>query len=322
MIPTKHRRPKPPSPIRTSRAEASVRPVAAVRRLLGTGATLAAIVAATWLPTACLNDDPAVVSTVSANRAESTASTASTPAADPQPTTEPTTEPEPAAEQRSSDTLVAHVIDNEVVAYAGPASSRVISSFTNPNRHGTELVFQVLAEPGSGLVESGWLPVLLPMRPNGTVGWIRAEEVDLTRNPYRIEVDVDDFTLTVFRNDELYFRTVVGIGEGDTPTPYGSFYLTDLLRPSDPTGIYGPYAYGLSGFSESLASFNGGAGVIGIHGTNQPSALGTRVSHGCIRVSNTSISEMATFLPLGTPVTIGDEPGRHTGNDHHRGAAG
>ena len=59
-----------------------------------------------------------------------------------------------------------------------------------------------------------------------------------------------------------------------------------------------------------MSSFNGGAGVIGIHGTNEPAALGTRVSHGCIRVANASITEMATFLPLGTPVLIGDEPSR------------
>ncbi len=218
-------------------------------------------------------------------------------------------------ELTSSATLVAHVLGEDIVAYAGPASRKVVATFANPNRHGTPLVFRSLAEPDSGLATSGWIPVSLPMRPNGTVGWIRTEEVELTRNPYRIEVDVDDFSLTVFKDDTVHFKTVVGIGEGDTPTPYGSFYLTDLLRPSDPTGIYGPYAYGLSGFSESLTSFNGGAGVIGIHGTNQPSALGTRVSHGCIRVANASITKMSTFLPLGTPVLIGDEPGEMASPD-------
>lgn len=259
-------------------------------------ATLAAVLAAAWLLTACLIVDVDIVSTTP----KSTATTATTA----------TTEPEPVAgHDGSSDTLVAHVVGEAIVAYAGPASSRVVSWFPNPNRHGTPLVFQSVVEPDSDLVDTGWLPVLLPMRPNGSVGWIRIDEVELTRNPYRIEVDVDDFTLTVYREEDVFFRTVVGIGEGETPTPHGSFYLTDLLRPSDPDGIYGPYAYGLSGFSESLTSFNGGAGVIGIHGTNEPSALGARVSHGCIRVANTAITEMATFLPLGTPVEIGDSPG-------------
>ena len=43
-----------------------------------------------------------------------------------------------------------------------------------------------------------------------------------------------------------------------------------------PNGAYGPYAYGLSGFSNVLDEFNGGDGVIGIHGTNEPEAIGTR----------------------------------------------
>jgi len=208
----------------------------------------------------------------------------------------------------NTSTLVAHAVVNEIVAHAGPASTRIVATFTHPNRHGGPLVFRSLTQPDSDLVASGWIPVLLPVRPNGTVGWIQTSTVELTRNPFRIEVDVDDFTLTVFRNNERYFTTEVGIGEGDTPTPIGSFYVTDLLRPSNPAGIYGPYAYGLSGYSETLDSFNGGPGVIGIHGTNQPEAIGTRVSHGCIRVANEAISEMADFLPLGTPVIIGVEP--------------
>ena len=55
-----------------------------------------------------------------------------------------------------------------------------------------------------------------------------------------------------------------------------------------------------------LTSFNGGAGVIGIHGTNEPEALGTDVSSGCIRVHNDVIERLVEEigLPLGTPVEI------------------
>ena len=228
--------------------------------------------------------------------------------------------PIPAATEESDSlegaepgTLVAHAIVDEVVAYRGPSPTREVTRFANPNRHGGPLVFQALVDPGSSLVEMGWIPVLLPIRPNGTIGWVSSSDVELTRNPYRIEVDVDDFRLTVYRYGESYFSTEVGIGEGETPKPYGSFFLTDLLRPSDPDGVYGPYAYGLSGFSETLTSFNGGPGVIGIHGTNRPGAIGTRVSHGCIRVTNEAIIELSTFLPLGTPVVIDDNPSDVTG---------
>jgi lipoprotein-anchoring transpeptidase ErfK/SrfK len=170
------------------------------------------------------------------------------------------------------------------------------------------MVFQALTPPDSELIDSGWIQVMLPIRPNGSTGWIRTSDVELTNNPFRIEVDVDDFTLTVYRENAVHLVTEVGIGEGATPTPLGTFFLTDLLSPSNSSGVYGPYAYGLSGFSETLTSFNGGQGVIGIHGTNQPDALGSRVSHGCVRVANETISEMASFLPLGTPVVIDTDP--------------
>ncbi len=202
-------------------------------------------------------------------------------------------------------TLVAHALVDQLVAYAGPGSDQIVVRLDNPTDHGGPLVLQAMTSPGSTQLEFGWIEVLLPVRPNGTTAWIRTTDVDLSVNPYRIEVDVDDFNLTVFRNNAPYLTTPVGIGRGQTPTPEGSFYLAELLRPSNPDGIYGPYAYGLSGYSEVLDSFAGGEGVIGIHGTNEPWAIGTTVSHGCIRVDNTVIEALATFLPLGTPVDIG-----------------
>jgi lipoprotein-anchoring transpeptidase ErfK/SrfK len=68
--------------------------------------------------------------------------------------------------------------------------------------------------------------------------------------------------------------------------------------------VYGPYAYGLSGHSEVLDTFNGGDAELGIHGNNEASVLGKDVSHGCIRMSNDKITRLAGLLPLGTPVQI------------------
>jgi lipoprotein-anchoring transpeptidase ErfK/SrfK len=76
------------------------------------------------------------------------------------------------------------------------------------------------------------------------------------------------------------------------------------LRPPDPNGVYGPYAFGLSGFSEVFKSFAGGPGTLGLHGTNNPSGLGKDVSAGCIRMSNAGITKLAFALPVGTPVEV------------------
>jgi len=57
-------------------------------------------------------------------------------------------------------------------------------------------------------------------------------------------------------------------------------------------------------FSDVIHHFNGGNGVIGLHGTNEPGKVGTDVSHGCIRLRNEDITYLAQRLPLGTPVRI------------------
>jgi lipoprotein-anchoring transpeptidase ErfK/SrfK len=207
-------------------------------------------------------------------------------------------------------TLVAHAVGDEVVARQSPSvDAPAVSSFVNPTAVGGPLVFQAV-----GPVVDGWIEVLLPVRPNGTTGWVDAGQVSLTINPYRIEVDVSRFELTVFRYGVEQVRTDVGIGVGDTPTPIGEFYLMELLRPANPDGAYGPFAYGLSGFSNSLDSFNGGEGVIGIHGTNRPELLGQQVSHGCVRVDNDTIAALTEFLPLGTPVVIFDSDAESAGS--------
>ncbi len=203
--------------------------------------------------------------------------------------------------EASSATLVAHVL-RPVEARQGPAADApVVGSFGAVTERGGPTVFRVV----SSRAVDGWIEVQLPVRPNGTTGWLPLDAVELTRNPYRINLDVATFELTIHRLDEEVLRTTVALGNGSTPTPLGEFYLIELLRAPDPNGVYGPYAYGLSGFSDTLTSFNGGEGVIGIHGTDQPELLGTSVSHGCIRVDNAVITEMTAFLPLGTPVSIG-----------------
>jgi lipoprotein-anchoring transpeptidase ErfK/SrfK len=202
-------------------------------------------------------------------------------------------------EERSATATIATATVDTIVAFAAPsAASPTIASFEHPIPTGAPLVFQVISAQGD------WLEVLLPMRPNGSTGWILADGVQQSETPYRVEIDVSGHRLVVWNRGELLVDTPIAIGTGTTPTPIGSFYLTELVQPSDPNGPYGTYAYGISGFSETLTEYRGGNGVIGIHGTNEPASLGTDVSHGCIRVANDVMDDMASYLPLGTPVII------------------
>ena len=45
-------------------------------------------------------------------------------------------------------------------------------------------------------------------------------------------------------------------------------------------------------------------GSIGIHGTSEPWSIGTRASHGCIRMRSGDVRNLASRVPIGTPVLI------------------
>jgi lipoprotein-anchoring transpeptidase ErfK/SrfK len=215
----------------------------------------------------------------------------------------PTTEEAPgdagaARVAQPTGSQVATAVPAQVQVYATAADTQPTTVLDNPNENGAPLVFLVKEDRGE------WLEVHLPIRPNGSTGFVRATDVTVADNPYSIDVELAEHRLVVTKGDEVVADEPIGVGTATTPTPGGVYYIKELLQPPDPTGPYGPYAYGLSGFSNELEEFNGGEGVIGIHGTDEPELIGTDVSHGCIRMSNEAITRLAAELPLGTPVHI------------------
>lgn len=198
----------------------------------------------------------------------------------------------------SDTSLVARALPAQVQIYASASEDEPTTTIDNPNENGAPLVFLVEEDLGE------WLKVLLPIRPNGSTGYVKAADVEVAENPYSVDIKLAEHRIVVTNGDEVIVDEAIGVGTESTPTPGGKYYIKELLQPPDPDGAYGPYAYGLSGFSNVLEEFNGGNGVIGIHGTNEPELIGTDVSHGCIRMSNEAITELAGVLPLGTPVHI------------------
>jgi lipoprotein-anchoring transpeptidase ErfK/SrfK len=183
-----------------------------------------------------------------------------------------------------------------------PAPSR---SFPNPwfvnndQRYPVPQVF--LAE---SIRPDGWVQILLPIRPNGSTGWVHAADVQLAVNTYKIEVSLSAHQITVFHGASVLYQGPVAIGAPGTPTPTGSYFIRVLQQAPDPNTVYGPFAYGLSSHSDVLTDFNGGDGEIGIHGNDDAAALGHSVSHGCIRMDNAAITNLSKVLPLGTPVDV------------------
>lgn len=190
----------------------------------------------------------------------------------------------------------------ELATYDAPGGNRVTFELAlrNPWYFGGELA--LLVEEGRETDE--WLRVALPVRPNGTTAWIRRADVDIRTHRVHADVSLTERRLRVWDADTLLVDTSVVIGTPATPTPLGRFFVNARIEHANPAGAYGPWILSLSAYSEALETFDGGLPVIAIHGTNRPNLMGTARSNGCIRVPNDVVTQLASIVPLGTPVTI------------------
>jgi lipoprotein-anchoring transpeptidase ErfK/SrfK len=197
----------------------------------------------------------------------------------------------------------AAVARGDVTARARPASgARSVAEFPAKLPWGTPTPFLVReARRVDGRL---WYRVLLPKRPNGSSGWVPASQVRASPRGHSAEVDLSSRRLTLYDGTNAVRTFPVAIGQPGAPTPTGRFFVTVRLRPPRISAVYGAWALGLSAYSEVLDQFGTGDGQIALHGTSDPSQLGQAVSHGCVRLSNASISALAAQLPVGSPVEI------------------
>jgi hypothetical protein len=148
-----------------------------------------------------------------------------------------------------------------------------------------------------------WIQVRIPERPNGQKGWVpRTALGPLHAVTTALVIDRRRSRATLRRAGKRIWRAPVGHGAPGMPTPRGRFYIREKIRNIGGSPIYGPWAFGTSAYS-SLSEWPGG-GVVGIHGTNQPSLIPGRPSHGCVRVRNRAVVRLARLMPVGTPVHI------------------
>jgi lipoprotein-anchoring transpeptidase ErfK/SrfK len=163
----------------------------------------------------------------------------------------------------------------------------------------------VALEQARGADGRAWVRVRVPMRPNGTTGWVPRRSLnDWHVSTKFLWVGRRTHRALLFNRGRVVWRSRVGVGKRATPTPAGRFYVRERIRNLGGAGIYGPIAFGTSAYSR-LSDWPGG-GVIGIHGTNEPRLIPGAISHGCVRVPNRAVLRLARLLEIGTPVLITD----------------
>ncbi len=214
----------------------------------------------------------------------------------------PAPSPAPPPPLLGNGTYVAATVHRSIIVFREPeaATAEFVLDTRNPFGQRTPLLVVGAERDPEG---RPWYEVSLPIRPNGSTGWMRGYELRIQETDDRIVVDLSDRTLALYRQGRRVDEFSVAIGAAGAPTAVGSFFVWARVPQPDPSGPYGIFALGLSGFSETLTDWEGSNGRIAIHGTSDPGDRGQRVSHGCIRVYNPDMVAL-THLPLGTPVIV------------------
>lgn len=196
------------------------------------------------------------------------------------------------------------VLERDHIARARP-SVRSRRLETVPARRPLTGVRTVLPVIGQATSPDGrsWTRVRLPGRPSGHTGWIPSSQTRRTSTPWRLALDLSARRVTVYEHGRVSRRFSAVIGTAATPTPKGRFFIEEGVAIPGLSG--GPFALATSARSAVLQEFAGGPGQIALHGTNGLSgALGTAVSHGCIRLSPNSITWLARRIGAGVPLTV------------------
>jgi len=119
----------------------------------------------------------------------------------------------------------------------------------------------------------------------------------------RVVVSLAERTLSLIQNGEVVRVYPVAVGAPHSPTPVGTFTITNRI--TNPT-YYRPGKVIGPGPSNPLGTRWLGldAKGYGIHGTDDPESIGHARSHGCIRLTNRDVEQLFELLRAGDVVEL------------------
>ena len=125
-------------------------------------------------------------------------------------------------------------------------------------------------------------------------------------------VDRDSFKLTLYKNLKLAKTYGIAVGQVGLETPAGLYNDPEqgrqpgLARAELRLGG-GPGGQGHPGDDPSnpiKARWMGIYDGVGVHGTSDDASIGSRASHGCIRMHVPDVEELYDQVPVGAPIYI------------------
>jgi hypothetical protein len=214
-------------------------------------------------------------------------------------TAAPATPPKPSPWEHAS--LLVHVPAGGIAAHRDPSSSSptVGAVVAASKYYGVPIVLKVDTVNAAGTWGRVELPYVWPRRQ----GWIRLSGLAREQTFLHVDVDLSEHRVRVFKRDDLLYTVPAAIGSPSSPTPPGHYVVTDRV-PFPSGSALGSFAFGISGIQPHLPAGWSGGNQLAIHGTNDPSSIGTSASAGCVRVSEWALERFEPLLRLGTPVVI------------------
>ena len=151
------------------------------------------------------------------------------------------------------------------------------------------------------------VPKLIAVKPKLTADKLRKSVSTV------ITIDQKNFKLRLFKFGKVVKTYGVAVGQPMYPTPRGRFAIQSKQVnptwsvPNSPWAgeLAGTTVTGGSAANPLKARWMGVSGSVGIHGTGEDGSIGTRASHGCIRMHVSDVIALYKRVPLGTPVLIG-----------------
>lgn len=191
------------------------------------------------------------------------------------------------------------VLGRRTALFSAPRwSSRRQARLRRRTEWGSPRVLAVVGRSGR------WLRVIATQLRNGRRAWVPMNATSLVANPWRIEADLSSRRVTVFRRGSVMRRFSVAVGSPRTPTPTGSFAVTDKLELIGGSASYGCCALALSGHQPNVAQGWSGGDRLAIHGTHELGSIGRASSLGCLRAREADVRWIVGHVYLGTLVRI------------------
>ena len=151
------------------------------------------------------------------------------------------------------------------------------------------------------------------IRPKRAVVKAKVQTKDLARRYGTVvTISQSSFRLRLFKRLKFVKSYGVAVGQPAYPTPRGLFSIANKAVNPPWTAPNSPWAGAYrnetvpGGSSENplKARWMGIVNGVGIHGTGEPGSIGSRASHGCIRMTVPDVIDLYPRVPVGTPVLI------------------